>query len=231
MFRALVFLPLLLLVGCSTLPPKTQAIHSALTTDAALREATEQCSLTGLEVRRQAARAQLAWWSRNRTYVLGADHGLLALNWDLANTQSEDTRAVLAMQTLELIQTDSEQQLRNWLGVQASEGECSRFFERVEDGKIDLDRPKKDAETLSLFYQQRQSLADDVESSRSINTRYRKYGRSLFLVEKALSDRGCSNPEIALIRNSWPIEVYDAVCGQEDYVLVQCEWGRCEVKQ
>ena len=230
MFRFLTVLPFLALLGCSSLPPQTQAIHSALTTDAALREAAEQCSLTGLEVRRQATRAQLDWWSRNRTYVLGADHGLLALNWDDANEQSEAPRAVLAMQTLELIQSDSDQQLRSWLGVQASEGECARFFERVEDGKMDLDRPKRDAEILTGFYQERRALNDAIESGRSINSRYRKYGRSLFLVEKALSERGCSSPEIALLRNSWPIEVYDAVCRQQDYLIVQCEWGRCEVK-
>lgn len=231
MSRILVCFAVFLFVSCSSLPEKTEAIHNALTTDAALREAAVLCGSTGLEVRRQATREQLDWWQRNRAYVLGADYGLLDLNWARSNENSEQPRAVLAMQTLEHIQTDSVMQLQRWLGEQASAGECNRLFERVADGKLDLDSPRDQADLLTGYYQNRQSLSADTASARSINSRYRKYGRSLFIVEKELQETGCSDPTISLLRNAWPIEVYDAVCQQDDYLLVKCEWGRCDVKR
>lgn len=32
-------------------------------------------------------------------------------------------------------------------------------------------------------------------------------------------------------RNAWPLEVYDAVCSQDDYQLIRCEWGRCAINR
>lgn len=231
MLRLLLTLPVFLLMSCSSMPEQTEAIHEALTTDSAIRQAVTLCAPTDIAVRRQATREQLDWWQRNRDYVLGADFGLLALNWDQANDASEAERAVLAMQVLEFIQTDSQAQLTGWLGQKPSAGECSRLFDKVADGKYDLDRPRRQADLLQSYYQNRQPLKSELTASRSINTRYRKYGRSLFLVEKELQQIGCAQPTVSLLRNSWPLEVYDAVCQSDDYLLVKCEWGRCDVKR
>ena len=227
----LALLSFVFVVGCSSLPPKTEAIHNALVTDAALRMAVDSCVAIGTDEKRLAQAEQALWWGRNREYVLGADHGLLDLNWALAKQSNEAHRAVLSMQVLELVQNDAASQYDEWFGDYVESEDCTKLFKTVNKEKLDLTKPKKQAEVLSEFYAERQQVSEDAATARSINSRYRKYGRSLFVVEKSLKEAGCSNPKIALLRNSWPIEVYDAVCSQKDYVIVKCEWGRCEVKR
>jgi len=218
-------------VGCASLPPQTEAIHEALVIDAALREATDQCAVVGSGERRLAERERVEWWKRNGSYVLAADYGILQLNWEDAPEKSEPQRAVLAMQLLENIQIESALLLDDWFGDYEESNECEKLFKQVNKGKFDLDDNKKRKKILDTLVGKRQDMSNDAELARSINSRYRKYGRSLFVVEKALKVAGCSTPNIALLRNSWPIEVYDAVCSQKDYLLVKCEWGRCEIKR
>jgi hypothetical protein len=218
-------------VGCSSLPPKTEAIHNALVTDTALRYSAQACARLGPEERQLATREHSAWWQRNNRLVLGADYGLLDLNWQELPKGAETQRAVLAMQVLELVQEDAESLSASWFGDRQESEDCEKIFKQVNKGKLDLSKPKKQAEVLQTFYDARVSLDDKTDAARSINSRYRKYGRSLFVVEKELKEAGCSAPNISMLRNSWPIEVYDAACSANEYLIVKCEWGQCDVKR
>jgi hypothetical protein len=221
----------LALFSCSSLPPKTEAIHNALVLDSALRQAAEQCGNISQEDRRLAERERALWWSRNGNWVVAADYGMLQLNWDLAAKEFDGQRAVLGMQLLEQIQLDSDDMSAKWVGDSETSQKCEKLFKSVAKGKLDLDQSKKHLKSLNELSDSRSDVSKVAEIARSINSRYRKYGRSLFVVEKTLKETGCSNPQISLLRNSWPIEVYDAACSQKDYLLVKCEWGRCEVKR
>ena len=225
------FVSLFWLVGCSSVPTQSQAIHTALVTDNVLREAVASCKLHGGETRRMAERGQLDWWRRNGHFVLAADYGVLQLNWHAYREQSEAQRALNGMALLENIQLDAQTQLNDWLGQSASAGKCDKLFSRVQKGSLDLTKKSSIERELSKLHQQRQDLTADAASLRSINNRYRKYGRSLFNAEEALREAGCSEPNLALLRNSWPLEVYDSICSADDYVLVTCHWGRCEIKR
>ncbi len=230
--RLLLILTLLpIIVGCATVPPQTKAISNALTTDAALREATELCSTLGSTERRLAQKERVDWWKRNGNYVVAADYGLLELNWSDANTVNEGQRAVLAMQVLENVQLDAQATVSGWLGEFENTDDCIKLFKQVNKGKLDITKDKSDVEVLDALAAKRQDVSNDAELARTINARYRKYGRSMYIAEKELKAQGCSKPQIALLRNSWPLEVYDAVCDQQDYVVVTCDWGRCEVKR
>ena len=230
MYRFMALCVVALLAGCASVPPKTEAIHHVLVTDSAIRQAVDQCGSVGIEERRLALREQAQWWQRNNTYVLAADFGILELNWAQISDSVEAERAILAMQLLELIQLDADAQLEKWFGQERNSKECQSLFNEIAEGRFDIFKLKKTASELDEIYQRRVAQTDDVESARSINSRYRKYGRSLFVVEKSLQAAGCDKPNIALLRNSWPLEVYDAVCDQQEYLVVKCEWGRCEVK-
>lgn len=221
----------LVFVGCSSLPPKTEAIHTALVTDSALRYTAQTCAQLGPEERQLAVREHSAWWQRNNRLVLGADYGLLELNWQELPKGSETQRAVLAMQVLELVQDDAQSLSSKWFGDRQETEDCEKVFKQVSKGKMDLTKPKKQAELLQTFYDARISLDDKADAARSINSRYRKYGRSLFVVERKLKEAGCGSPNISMLRNSWPIEVYDAACSASEYLIVKCEWGQCEVKR
>lgn len=224
----LISVVILTFVGCGSLPPKTEAIHSALVTDSALRQALDTCVQLGSAEKRYASQEYNAWWQRNRTYVIGANHGILELNWTSVTDDAESSRALLSMQLLEYVIDDAAAQQSEWFGDYAEVEDCSKLFRNVSRGKLDL---TENAAILDAYYQRQQSLEADVSAGRSINSRYRQYGRSLFVVEQTLRQASCVDPKIALLRNSWPIEVYDAVCKPEDYLLVVCEWGRCNLRR
>ncbi len=219
------------LTACSSLPPQTQAIHTALTTNLALRSAADQCSAVDTNTQRIATEQYAQWWQRNQQWVQAADYGLLKMNWEASQKATQEQHAVIGMQMLEMLHYDSELQKTEWLGQQADEKKCSELFSLVESGKIDLARKDQDSNVLETLYQERQNISEDANAARSINARYRKYGRSYYLAEKALKASGCSQPSISMLRNSWPLEVYDSVCSEDDYLLVKCLWGRCEVKR
>ena len=226
--------PLLLVVAlftaCSSVPPQTQAIHKALTTNLALRSATVKCVGLANATERQVKQKYSSWWQRNRQFVQAADYGLLKLNWDASQPATEEQHAVLGMQQLELLMLDSQAQLAEWLGAEASDKSCLKLFDQVGEGDLDLDRRRDDTEVLNALFLERAAYSADVDAARAINARYRKYGRSLYIVEEALRKTGCGEPTISMLRNSWPLEVYDAVCEADNYRLVECVWGRCEVK-
>lgn len=221
----------LTLVGCASLPtPKSEAIHFALLQDATLRELASQCSALGAAQQSLAVQAERDWWQRNGNSVMAADYGLLQLNWDQAAEAAEQQRAFWSMQVLERIQIDSREQVDDWLSGNRAERNCEQQLTAFRDGRNDLSRERKYFETLVTLQNERRALATDVDQAVSINARYRRYGRSLFVVEQHMTRQGCSQPEIALLRNAWPLEVYDAVCSDQSYYLIQCEWGRCDVK-
>ena len=155
----------------------------------------------------------------------------LATDNDVNTEQAEPQRAVLAMVVLEQVQLDAEAQIATWFGRSQNLAYCQPLFALVRAGKLDLSNDEQQYRVLQKLVTQRHSVAADADLARSINSRYRKYGRSLYSVEKTLKESGCAQPHIALLRNAWPLEVYDALCSPDDYRLVKCEWGRCTINR
>lgn len=235
MRSALVFAALLF-VSCSSNSIKTESIQQVLSTDMALRMATEQCMAVGLNTQQFAKFERDSWWQRNGQWVTAADQSLVNLVWQHTDQLQEPARAVLSLELLEASHHQSLLLNQDWLGSSVNEEKCQRLFNRVRAGEHDIKLSDKARDSLAAAPQhaertlstaQTQAIA---ESASAVNARYRKYGRSLFLAEKSLQTVGCKNPNLALIRNSWPLEVYDATCSNEEYFLVKCEWGRCQVK-
>jgi hypothetical protein len=219
------------LVGCASLPtPRSEAIHYALTTDASLRELASQCRGVSAQLESQSVQTQRDWWRRNGAAVSAANYGLLQLNWDQTAEPTEQQRAYLSMQVTEMVQTDAREQVKGWMGDRP-ERNCAAQLTKFQDGKLDISRNQDHFDTLvALQNEEKQSLAG-VEQARVINARFRRYGRSLFVVEQKLMAQGCNQPQVSMLRNEWPLEVYDAVCSDTSYVLMQCEWGRCDAKR
>jgi hypothetical protein len=219
------------LAGCASLPtPRSEAIHYALTTDASLRELASQCQPVSAQLESQVAQTQRDWWRRNGAVVSAADYGLLQLNWAQHSVPVEEQRAYLSMQLLEMVQTDADAQVSDWLDGQPARN-CADELAEFQDGKRDLSRNSDHFETLVSLQNDEKVQMSDVDQARVINARYRRYGRSLFVVEQKLQAQGCNRPQISMLRNEWPLEVYDAVCSDSSYVLMQCEWGRCDMRR
>lgn len=226
-----VFILMLTVVGCSSLPPKSEAIYDTLVMDTSLRGVVGSCAALGDAEKRTIVVARNQWWQNNASYVLAADWGLLKLNWDDAHTAAESQRALMGLALLENIQNESLANQADLLKGKASTDSCEKVAKKIAKGKYDIDNNKSAVKILDTLKADRLNVEGEASVARSINNRYRKYGRSLFVVEKALRETGCNAPNISLLRNSWPLEVYDATCNETGYLLVRCEWGRCEIKR
>lgn len=225
----LLFIPLLF-VSCATVSPQTDSIQTVLTTDVALRMALDQCRNTDLVTRQKVEFEHSGWWQRNGQWVLQADRGLVALNWQHSSPFQEASRSVLALQLLESTHQNSKDLTQQWLAT-ADAQTCQALFNRVSNGELDIQLDDEQRQALADIAVSQNLIEADSNAAQAVNARYRKYGRSLYLAEKSLQQVGCSKPNLALIRNNWPLEVYDATCSNNDYFLVKCEWGRCLVKQ
>jgi hypothetical protein len=228
--KPILFAVAFILVSCASLPPETTAIHDALVTESALRQATVSCVTVDYETRRMAERAHFDWLKRNQTFIEAADWGLLELTWNEAPEGVEHQRAVLAMTMLEQIQADGQAQKITWLGNAVEKNDCLKLYEQVNKGKLDLNSDKANASYYHQVNNRRKDLSADAEAARNMNNKYRGYGRSLLIAKNALKAENCLSAKVSIIRNSWPLEVYEAVCQTSEYKLVQCEWGRCAVK-
>lgn len=226
-----VFILVVSFAGCSTMPPKSEAIYDALVIDTSLRGVVGACAVLGEAEKRNIVIARNQWWQNNASYVLAADWGLLKLNWDDAHSGAESQRALMGLALLENIQNESLVNQADLLKGKASTDSCENVAKKIIKGKYDIDNNKSAVKILEALKADRINVEGEASVARSINNRYRKYGRSLFVVEKALRETGCSEPNISLLRNSWPLEVYDATCNETDYLIVRCEWGRCEIKR
>jgi hypothetical protein len=221
----------LLFVSCSSLPPKSEAIYDTLMIDNSLRGAVGSCAALGDTEKRVIVAARNNWWRTNSSYVMAADWGLLKLNWDDAHKSAESQRVLLGLALLENIQSESAQKQSSLLKGKATTASCEKLAKSIDKGKFDVSKSKSTVKILDALNADRKNVEGVAATAQSINNRYRKYGRSLFVVEKALREAGCSSANISLLRNSWPLEVYDATCNETDYILVRCEWGRCELKR
>ncbi|MBU2863183.1 hypothetical protein KO489_04965 [Reinekea forsetii] len=219
------------LVGCTSMPKKTETIYEALVVDTSLRSVVNQCAALGSEEKKMIVEARNSWWQRNASHVMAADWGLLKLNWDDAHANAQSQRALMSMALLENIQEESKLENTRLIKVPVTTKQCQKLAEKMSKGKLDLAQSKADETILKALNDDRVNVEGQAQVAQSINNRYRKYGRSLFVVEKTLREAGCSKPTISLIRNAWPIEVFDATCNQSEYLLVQCDWGRCEIKR
>lgn len=57
------------------------------------------------------------------------------------------------------------------------------------------------------------------------------FGKSLYNAERTVKSMGCRTPQVSLLRTSWPIETYQAICSSGDFLIVSCEWGSCRVME
>lgn len=216
----------LVMMSCSSNGIKTEPIVEALSTHQGILSTAKYCSALDVDNGPLYREAEQRWWQNNAQWVNAADWGLVDLTWYGASERVLEERAIIGLSVLEQIQKTGDNLTTDWLGRRVSTTECESWAEKVLRGRYDLNG----GDTLADLGVQRRALDNDVASAKSINTRYRQYGRSLFVVEQTLRAAGCNAENVALLRNAWPIEVYDASC-ELSYVLVRCDWGRCEVKR
>ena len=221
----------ILLSGCSSAPKiKTgEAVYYALNTDSQLRVWAERCGAISNSAKALAWSTHRSWWQRNGSFVEGADYGLTR-DIMMVSGDRDVTGADLAMGFTAQIVADAQGRVDAMLSeVSDQETLCGNILSKYEKGDFDLRGDDDLYPTLVDLQRRSQAGAEALKRKQQalIKKKKRRFGRSLYTVEKIARRSGCPAADVTLIKNAWPHEVYDLQCPGGDYVLVRCEWGNC----
>lgn len=222
-----------LLTACSSAPQSStgQAIYYALQTDVQLRLWSDHCSQIDPQVKQKAWQAQKNWWQRNGAFVEGADYGLTR-EVMLVSGDRDVTGANVALGVTTQVVEDAEAEMASILKESGDQKKlCLNMLAKFNDGEYDLRDNNQFYPTLVDL--QRRSERDGKnleEKSAALEVKkQRKFGRSLYVVEKLSKRAGCPGGKAKVIKADWPNEVYDVTCPDKSYILVRCEWGNCVI--
>ncbi len=219
------------LVGCSSAPQSStgQAVYYALQTDVQLRLWVDHCKDMNGKVKQAAWQAKKNWWRRNGAFVEGADYGLTR-EIMLVSGDRDVTGANIALGLTTQVVEDAVAEMQ---GILAESGDrqklCLNMLSKFNDGDYDLRDNNQFYPTLVDLQRRSQRNGKSLEEKAAAVAvkNQRKFGRSLYVVEKLAKRSGCPGAKVKAIKADWPNEVYDVQCPDKSYILVRCEWGNC----
>ncbi len=219
------------LTGCASnqLSPKGDAIFYALQADTMMNTWRYECAAVSGRANYAAETARADWWQRNGDAVEAADFGL-AYNLITVTDTRLDTGARVAMGLTWEVQERAVQTVRNKLeGASDKEDLCVKILGEYQAGEWDIKGSEEIQQALSSLeataakeqdtYRERKGM---VETSTG-----KRYGRSLYVVEKLSDQQSCDRSGVSLIKGEWPYEIYNVECDDQPLSIVRCEWGRC----
>lgn len=225
-------LAFVLVTGCSSAPQQSstgQAVYFALQTDVQLRLWVEHCENMSGKVKQAAWQAKKNWWRRNGAFVEGADYGLTR-EIMLVSGDRDVTGANIALGITSQVVADAEAEVQSILDESGNQQKlCLNMLSKFNDGDYDLRDNNQFYPTLVDLQRNAQKNGQDLEEKAAALAvkKQRKFGRSMYVVEKLSKRSGCPNASVKVLKSDWPHEVYDVQCPDKSYILVRCEWGNC----
>lgn len=219
------------LMGCSSAPQSStgQAVYYALQTDVQLRLWVDHCQDMSSKAKQVAWQAKKNWWRRNGAFVEGADFGLTR-EIMLVSGDRDVTGANIALGITTQVVDDAEAEMKTILNESGDQEKlCINMLSKFNDGDYDLRDNNQFYPTLVDLQRRAQRDGKDLEEKAATLAikKQRKFGRSLYVVEKLAKRSGCPGANVKVIKTDWPHEVYDVQCPDNSYILVRCEWGNC----
>lgn len=224
---------LILMVGCASAPKSNtgDAVYHALQTDAQLRFWADRCDGINGKTKQAAWQAKKNWWKRNGAFVEGADYGLTR-EIMLVSGDRDVTAANIALGVTTQVVEDAEREVEGLLSETGNHEQlCLNVLGKFNDGDYDLRDNNQYYPILVDLQRRSQRNGKQLMDERAALElkKKRKFGRSLYVVEKLAKRTGCPNGAVKIIKSDWPHEVYDVQCPDKSYILVRCEWGNCLV--
>lgn len=221
----------LFLTGCasSQLSPKGDAIFYALQADTMMNTWRYECAQVSGRANYAAEAARADWWQRNGDKVEAADFGL-AYNLVTVTDTRIDTGARVAMGLTMEVQERAMTTVRNKLeGTSDKESLCVDTLEDYREGKWDIKGSEEIEAALESLEKTAVADREDFKLRKSMveTATGKRYGRSLYVVEKLSEQEGCDREGAGLIKGEWPYEIYNVQCEDKPLSIVRCEWGRC----
>lgn len=218
--------------GCAQTPQlsaKGDAIFYALQADTMMNTWRYECAKVSSRANYLAESARTDWWRRNGNLVEAADFGL-AYNLVTVTDTRQDTGARVAMAlTWEVQERATELVSKKLNSAEDKDALCAKILADYRKGDWDIKGSEAIQTALQSMKQQANTDREDYDLKRGrIEAKTgKRYGRSLYVVEKFAEQEGCEKSSVQLIKGEWPYEIYDVVCDEKPFMLMRCEWGRC----
>ena len=221
----------LVMTGCaqSQLSPEGDAIFYALQADTMMNMWGRECGEVSGRANYVAESARADWWRRNGEFVKGADFGL-AYNMVTVTDERVETGARMAMAMTWEVQKRAENTVVKRLdGASDKEKLCLKVLGEYSKGKWDIEGSEEMQSTLLDLKSMSVERKDDFDLRRGMieTSTGKRYGRSLYVVEKLAEKMNCDKAGVKLIKGAWPYEVYNVDCADKPLLLMRCEWGNC----
>lgn len=223
----------LFLAACSgpSRKPQDQAIYQALVYDATLRNLAEQCINVNDTTDQEVWRTQQEWWKRNGKLVEAADYGF---SYNVLNLTGDrqDTGARYAMSLSFDVVSDAKARADETLKDGKNELNCQAALAAFKEGNNDL---KRDSESYSLLRDlalEKNNQGEDLllKQAELAVQKGKKYSRSSVSAERLAKRTTCPGVTVNTLKSDWPLEIFEAVCPDKTYVLVECNWGTCKIR-
>ncbi|WLD59589.1 hypothetical protein NFC81_07350 [Salinispirillum sp. LH 10-3-1] len=219
------------IAGCATSGAKykNEAVAYALSTEAELRALVSACDRVSGPASAEAREADREWWRRNATMMQAADYGFIRELESFADSRREESLVLFTMNAGYALDQQMQESVAKRLDTRNPERVCLQELASFRAGDRDLSRNARHYSELVALSTEARVDQNALRSSRAPASANRDFGRSFYQTEAALAAVGCRQPQIAMLKNDWPTEVYEAQCQDTTYQLVRCEWNRCEV--
>jgi hypothetical protein len=150
----------------------------------------------------------------------------------LVSGDRDVTAANIALGVTTQVVEDAESEMKEILVESGDQQElCLNMLSKFNDGDYDLRDNNQFYPTLVDLQRRAQRDGQKLEEKAAalVVKKQRKFGRSLYVVEKLAKRSGCPGANVKVIKTDWPHEVYDVQCPDKSYILIRCEWGNCLV--
>lgn len=218
-------------VGCASSGAKytNEAVAYALSTEAELRALVAACDRVSGPASAEAREADREWWRRNATMMQAADYGFIRELGSFADSRREESLVLFTMNAGYSLDQQMQANVAKRLDTRNPERVCLQELASFRTGDRDLSRSARHYTELVALSAEARIDQNALRSSRAPASANRDFGRSFYQTESALAAIGCRQANISMLKNDWPMEVYEAQCQDTSYHLVRCEWNRCEV--
>jgi hypothetical protein len=231
--RITLILMTVLMTACagSSRMPQEEAIYQTLIEDVTFRKIASHCLSVSKRSEHQVWRAQKEWWDRNSVIVEAADYGF---SYNVINLTGErqDTGARYAMGLSFDIVREAEKKADTVIGEGLEEEECIEIMGDYRAGENDLSADDERYALLLKLMQKKKREGKDLELQQAqiINKTGESYSRSSMSARRLAHRTVCPGASITTLKSEWPIEIFEAVCNDDSYVLIECKWGSCATR-
>lgn len=229
--RIILVLISLTLIACSgpQRKPQEQAIYQTLVEDLTFRKLADHCNSVSKATEQHVWRAQKEWRQRNDVLVEAADFGF-AYNMINLTGERQETGARYAMGLGFDVVHDAEKKANDIIQAGLSESDCFELMAEYKDGKKDFSENKDRYAMLLSLLQEKKKFGEDVllEQAALEVKEGKSYSRSSITAQKMAARSICPGAKILTLKSQWPLEIFEASCPDDSYVLIDCKWGNCK---